>query len=128
MTEAKWWLTCEDPQAMLKRLRSEGNSRKLHLFAVACCRRIWHLLPNDSARREVERAERRTDGEFHEEEIEEDFSFAPWDRSSGYDDCVYAYATEAVEHLGHSEGYEAAAGAADQATAAVAAAWDIGPH
>jgi hypothetical protein len=49
MTEAEW-LACKEPQPMLAYLKGiserEGPSgralrRKLRLFAVACCRRVW---------------------------------------------------------------------------------------
>jgi hypothetical protein len=130
MTEAEW-LACTDPTPMLKHLRRGKKERRLHLFAAACCRRIWHLLPNQEARRVVEMAERRADGQVAEEgqAVEDEFSFAAWERASGYNDYVYAYGTEAVTQLGHGEGYQAASGAADQASAAAAAAfpgWSTG--
>ncbi|MDB5309988.1 MAG: hypothetical protein JWO38_4190 [Gemmataceae bacterium] len=37
MTEAEW-LACEDPTPMLEFIRSKACSRRLRLFAVACCR------------------------------------------------------------------------------------------
>jgi hypothetical protein len=40
MTEAEW-LACANPLAMLKHLRRRASSRKLRLFAVACCRWVW---------------------------------------------------------------------------------------
>lgn len=60
MTEAEW-LDCESPRRMLDHLRREASERKLRLFTVACCRRIWHLL-GDELRGVVEEAERFADG------------------------------------------------------------------
>jgi hypothetical protein len=56
------WLTEYDPELMLKFVRGKISERKLRLFAVACCRRIWHLLPAGPAREAVEMAEQYADG------------------------------------------------------------------
>jgi hypothetical protein len=56
MTEEQW-LTDTDPERWLYSERVQGRSaRKLRLFCVACCRRIWSLLPDD-CRLAVETAE-----------------------------------------------------------------------
>ena len=55
MTDAEW-LACTSPEDMLDVLR-DTSARKLRLFAVACCRRIWDLISEAPARLVVERAE-----------------------------------------------------------------------
>jgi hypothetical protein len=71
MTEQQW-LKCTDPPLMLKAMADRAkqdtqaqppSQRKLRLFAVACCRRISHLFPDDRCRRAVEVAEREADGQ-----------------------------------------------------------------
>jgi hypothetical protein len=63
MTEAEWWLACEDPYLMLQKIHGRGSARKLRLFACACCRRIWHLLTGPRSREAVETSERYADGQ-----------------------------------------------------------------
>jgi hypothetical protein len=54
------WLTCDDPHAMFDRVEA-GSSRKLHLFACACCRRIWRGIRDERGRAAVEGAEQFAD-------------------------------------------------------------------
>jgi hypothetical protein len=61
MTEAEW-MACTDPRSMLEFLRGTTTDRKLRLFLTACCRQIWHLLPDPRFRDAVEVAERYADG------------------------------------------------------------------
>ncbi len=56
------WLVCTDPKAMLEFLGPKASERKLRLFGCACCRRIWHLIPDEPRRKAVEHAEAYADG------------------------------------------------------------------
>jgi hypothetical protein len=47
LTEAEW-LHMGEPRRMLRFLRGRISDRKRRLFAVACCRRIRHLLDKQS--------------------------------------------------------------------------------
>jgi hypothetical protein len=64
MTERDW-LEATDPEPILGWLRHSGKltERKARLFAVACCRRIWHLLTDESSRELLKAVERWADGE-----------------------------------------------------------------
>ncbi|HZY89323.1 MAG TPA: hypothetical protein VFE78_31160 [Gemmataceae bacterium] len=69
MTEAEWESATE-PQEMLLALRASGKAseRRLRLFACACCRRIWHLVPDERSRHAVEVLELSADGAATEAE------------------------------------------------------------
>jgi hypothetical protein len=68
VTEAEW-IVCTDPQKMLDFLRDKANNRKLRLFAVACCRRVWNLLHDKRSRKAVECSERFADGQIDKGEL-----------------------------------------------------------
>jgi hypothetical protein len=56
------WLGSVEPFEMLMFLGLNASERKLRLFGVECCRRVWELLPNDTCRNAVELAERYAEG------------------------------------------------------------------
>ena len=74
MTEAEWF-ACDDPETMLRfvkqhrTMRWQIKQRKQRLFSVACCRRIWPLIPIEEGRRCVEVAERFADNQATSEEL-----------------------------------------------------------
>jgi hypothetical protein len=67
MTEADW-MGCESPVTLLSHLGPDCPERKGRLFACACCRRIWKLLPL-SCRRVVQLTERWIEGRLHDAEF-----------------------------------------------------------
>lgn len=68
MTEGEW-LACADPQGMLEHLRRQASARKVRLFAVACCRRVWSSLDAEEFRDAVQKAESFADGLANEAQL-----------------------------------------------------------
>jgi hypothetical protein len=61
MTEEEW-LACADPGPMLRFLEGKTSDRKLRLFAVACVRRVLHLLVDERSREAILFAQAHEEG------------------------------------------------------------------
>jgi hypothetical protein len=59
---AEEWARSSDVTAMLTSLEGKVSERKLRLFAVACCWRVWPLLTDGRSRKAVKVAARYADG------------------------------------------------------------------
>jgi len=70
VTETEW-AACREPEKMLTYLRDAGGAsdRKLRLFAVAVCRRIWPLLTDQRSRKAIEVAEDWAEGRASEGDL-----------------------------------------------------------
>lgn len=75
MDEAKY-LFVDYLQECLKYIDQHASRRKLGLFKVACCRRIWHLLTDPRSRKAIEVLERSVDGFASDEDLNAAFGGA----------------------------------------------------
>jgi hypothetical protein len=101
MTEAEW-LSCLDPGRMLWYLGRRLSERKQRLFAVACCRRIWHLFSREESRQAVEAAERFAEGAARHKELAAAYhaaSFVDEEHDTGYRASAAQAAANAAEQL-----------------------------
>jgi hypothetical protein len=64
VTEAEW-MTCRDPEQLLRFLNALVRERKVRLFACACVRRVAHLLSSSCSLRVLALAEEVADRWIH---------------------------------------------------------------
>jgi hypothetical protein len=100
MTDEEW-LTCPDPDSLLWFLlmNRRASDRQLRLFAVACARRVWHMLSDDRDRGLVDVAQLLADGRAPASDVR----------------CAGSQARGPLAHL-----FESAASAADEGSLAIA--------
>jgi hypothetical protein len=67
MNEAEWRV-CSTPAPMLDFVHGRIHARKFRLWACACVRRIWDLIPHELGRRAVAVVERYADGQASDAE------------------------------------------------------------
>jgi hypothetical protein len=65
------WLLGSTPDRMLTHVAGTASPRKLRLFAVACCRRIWHRLADERSRQAILASEGYADGRVKRRELVE---------------------------------------------------------
>src|SRR4051812_20853220 len=70
------WNASDDANQLLRTLWEmphrdiAGLKRQLHGYYLACCRRIWKLLPSEDSRRGVEAGERYLCGQIDDDELD----------------------------------------------------------
>src|SRR5262245_43459439 len=65
------WLACTDPSQMARSINDRrASKRKRRLVGCACCRHIWHLIPDERSRSAVLVAEQFVDGLADHNELE----------------------------------------------------------
>jgi hypothetical protein len=118
MTEQEW-NGCTDPEPMLRFLHARGPSapRKLTLFTVACCRRVFSLLTDERSRRAVDLAERSADGAATPAELQ-----AAWSDAQDAYEADRTAVRRAAKLAGTSAGPPPGDAAASAAAEAVAKA------
>jgi hypothetical protein len=122
--------TYDDPWSMMHDLRPYGTDRKLRLYAVACARRVSHLMTDRRSRSALDVAERFADGMATEEErhLAWEAAQAVSESKRGLDGwpALAAVATLVKVHPGRSWAQRAAR-AAQAAAFAVAVSKGVSP-
>jgi hypothetical protein len=123
MTTEAEWLAGTDPQPLLGCLYGRASDRTYRLFAAACGRRIWGLVPSRRARRAVEVSERHADGQARDEDLRAAYGPAAWLEDTVVPPWAVAVAAEAAAaNAAYPEAADAALRAALWAVDAVAGA------
>src|SRR5260370_30051757 len=78
--EARDGLGCPAPPEVVRFLKGKTRERKLGLYAVVCCGRIWEIIPEPCSPQAVKISERYADGSANYEQLEAAFMAA--DRGS----------------------------------------------
>jgi hypothetical protein len=110
------------------------SERKLRLFAVACCRRIQHLISVEAVRAVVEAAEQFAEGRITEEELQAavEASMRAWEehtqRRAAYGSYLWRHEIEAINAIGRAHRTEAAGRSGVSRAAARAWVWAAAVH
>jgi hypothetical protein len=98
VTTAEEWLASNNPWHLLSSIPNRLTDRKLRLFACACCRRVWHLLPDPANRDLVATVEDRPDGTRDDPVLWAALVASSWREREWIEDHAYW----AVKYLGRS--------------------------
>jgi hypothetical protein len=125
MTE-QGWFDAQEPEVLLRSLGCHPSQRKLRLFAVACCRRIWEALTDGRSRQAVNVAERFADGQATAEELDSALWEAACDVTNLAVDAVIVtsvYQYERTPSSGAGTGSKVTLAPNFPVEAAIAASW-----
>ncbi|HYV39290.1 MAG TPA: hypothetical protein VE988_26615 [Gemmataceae bacterium] len=126
MTEAEW-LTCTDPQAMLEFLKGKTSDRKLRLFAVACCRRVWQVLTDERTRTIVDISEKYADGVVSNAQLQQAHNDACEAASTAIGPAALYAATFCGTNLSYNDAGLSASNCSLFAAQSISNTWDASP-